>query len=80
MADEPHGLAAGLYGVSQGAGIVLGPAVAGVAVEVLRPAFEGTAGYAAVFVVAAAAVLLSLLFVARAPDPRRPAVPDRAAP
>ena len=80
MADEPHGLAAGLYGVSQGAGIVLGPAVAGVAVEVLRPAFEGTAGYAAVFVVAAAAVLLSLLFVARVPDPRRTAVPDRAAP
>ncbi len=66
-ADEDHGLTSGLYGLSQGAGIVLGPLLAGLAVELLRPAFPGTDGYAAVFVVAGAAVLASLPLAARVP-------------
>jgi len=70
-ADEDHGLTAGLFGLSQGAGIVAGPLLAGLAIELARPAFPGTDGYAAVFAVAGVAVLASLVLVARVPD--RPA-------
>ncbi len=64
-----HGLVSGLYGLSQGAGIVLGPLLAGAAVALLEPSFAGTQGYAAVFVVAGGAVLASLALAARVPDP-----------
>ncbi len=67
--DEDHGLVSGLYGLSQGAGIVLGPLLAGAAVALLEPSFAGTQGYAAVFVVAGGAVLASLALAARVPDP-----------
>jgi Na+/melibiose symporter-like transporter len=67
-ADEDHGLTAGLFGLSQGAGIVLGPVLAGLAVELAAPALPGTDGYAAIFVVAGVAVLASLALVARVPD------------
>jgi len=66
-ADEEHGLTSGLFGLSQGAGIVLGPLLAGLAVGLLGPVFPGTDGYAAVFVVAGAAVLASLPLAARVP-------------
>jgi len=65
---EDHGLVAGLYGVSQGAGIVLGPVLAGLAVVAGRDAFPATEGYAAVFLVVSAAVLASLVMTVRVPD------------
>ena len=67
-ADEEHGLTAGLFGLSQGAGIVAGPVLAGLAVELGRPALPGTDGYAAIFFVVGAAVLASFAFVVRVPD------------
>ncbi|MBA2637427.1 MAG: MFS transporter [Solirubrobacterales bacterium] len=67
-AHEGHGLAAGLYGLSQGAGIIFGPALAGIAVELARPVLPGTEGYATIFVVAAVAGLASVPFVARVPE------------
>jgi MFS family permease len=48
-AGEEHGLTAGLFGLSQGAGIVLGPVLAGLSVELARPVLPGTDGYAAIF-------------------------------
>lgn len=69
MPSESYGAAAGLYGFSRGLGIVLGPIIAGVAIELTEPVLESTQGYAAVFGVVAAAVLLSIPFVRRI-DPR----------
>jgi len=66
--EEDHGLVAGLYGLSQGAGIVLGPLLAGAAVALLDAPFASTQGYAAVFLVAAVAVLASLALAFRVPD------------
>jgi len=67
-AREEHGLTAGLFGLSQGAGIVAGPVLAGLAVELARPALPGTDGYAAIFLVVGAAVLASFAFAVRVPD------------
>lgn len=67
-AAEEHGVTAGLFGLSQGAGIVAGPVLAGLAVELGGPVFPGTDGYAAIFVVAGVAVLASFALVARVPD------------
>jgi MFS family permease len=67
-AGEEHGLTAGLFGVSQGAGIVAGPVLAGLAVELARPVLPGTDGYAAIFLVVGAAVLASFALVAGVPD------------
>ena len=63
MPSESHGAAADLYGFSGGVGLVLGPLVAGVAIELAEPVLESTQGYATVFGVVAAAILLSIPFV-----------------
>lgn len=55
-----QGAAAGLFGVSRGVGLIAGPLLAGLAVTVLEPVFPDTQGYAALFLVAAAALLASL--------------------
>jgi MFS family permease len=65
--DRHHGAAAGLFGVSRGVGLLAGPVLAGLAIVALEPVFSATKGYAAVFVVAAAAVLASGRFVRRLP-------------
>ena len=66
--DEDHGLVAGLFGLSQGAGIVGGPVVAGLAVELTRPLLPATEGFAAIFLVVGVAVLASLVVLRRVPD------------
>jgi len=63
MPSDSHGAAAGLYGFTGGAGLVLGPLVAGVAIEVAEPLLESTQGYAAMFGVVSAAVLASIPLV-----------------
>jgi maltose/moltooligosaccharide transporter len=65
MPSGSHGAAAGLYGFSRGAGLVAGPLIAGAAIQLTQPVFESTEGYAAVFGVVAAAVLLSIPLVRR---------------
>jgi len=60
MPPESHGAAAGLYGFSRGVGVLLGPVIAGVAIELLRPLLESTEGYAAMFAVASAGIMLSI--------------------
>jgi Na+/melibiose symporter-like transporter len=74
--DEDHGLVSGLFGLSQGAGIVLGPLLAGAAVVLLEPSFSATEGYGAIFLVAGGAVLASLALALRVPD--APEVPAAA--
>lgn len=65
MPSDSHGAAAGLYGFSGGAGLVLGPLVAGVAIDVAEPVLQSTQGYAAVFGVVSAAILLSIPVIRR---------------
>jgi len=62
---DRRGAATGLLGFGRGVGLVLGPALAGGAVQVLAPYFPATRGYAAMWLVAAVAVLVSLNPVSR---------------
>ena len=66
LPDHDHGAGAGAFEASRGLGVVLGPILAGVAVETLRPVFGSTQGYAAMFLVASAAVLISVPLARRA--------------
>jgi MFS family permease len=61
MPEDEHGALTGLYSVSRGLGVMLGPLLAGLAISVGKPVFASTAGYAAAWWVAGAAALLSIL-------------------
>jgi MFS family permease len=63
MPDEEHGLITGFYSFSRGIGILLGPALAGLAIMALRSTLPGTAGYAAMWLVCAVAILASVAFM-----------------
>jgi maltose/moltooligosaccharide transporter len=65
LGGAEHGSGAGAFGLSRGIGLTAGPVLAGVAITLLRPALPETDGYAAIFLVAAAVVLLSLGPLAR---------------
>jgi MFS family permease len=60
MPKGHHGAVTGYYSVSRGIGITLGPVLAGAAISLGRPLLESTDGYAAMWGVCAAAVLLSI--------------------
>ncbi|HET7589664.1 MAG TPA: MFS transporter [Solirubrobacterales bacterium] len=60
MPEDEHGVLTGLYSMSRGIGVMLGPLLAGVAIEVAGPLFASTDGYAAAWWVAGAAILLSI--------------------
>lgn len=60
MPDEEHGLITGFYSFSRGIGILLGPALAGLAITALRSMLPGTRGYAAMWIVSAVAILASV--------------------
>lgn len=75
MPPEQHGSVTGLYSISRGVGIMLGPVLAGIAVQLGSSPLSGTHGYAAMWLVASAAILGSLQLLARisarraAPEP-----------
>lgn len=58
-----HGSASGAFGLSRGLGGVLGPVVTGVAILVLRPVLSGTQGYAAMWFVCSATLIISIPFL-----------------
>jgi MFS family permease len=60
MPDDHHGALTGFYSVSRGIGAALSPLLAGVAIQVLAQPFSSTEGYAAMWLVCGAAVLVSL--------------------
>lgn len=60
MPDEDEGAVAGLATMTKGIGIVLGPLIAGAAIDFLKPVFSSTQGYAAMWPVLAIPILLSL--------------------
>jgi MFS family permease len=59
------GAAAGLLDLSRGIGVVLGPVVVGVAIQVFHQPFDATDGYGAMWPVIGIPVLFSLLFLRR---------------
>lgn len=63
MPEEEHGLITGFYSFSRGLGILLGPALAGLAITFLRSAMPSTHGYSAMWLVCGAAILTSLAFM-----------------
>ncbi len=66
---EDHGEGAGLFGMSRGMGVLIGPLLAGGAVHIGQfvpvLAFADTRGYAAIFVVASLALLASIPVLSR---------------
>ena len=65
MPHGSHGLLTGFYSLSRGIGTALGPLLAGLAIQVLEGPFASTDGYAAMWLVCGATVLLSLPVLAR---------------
>jgi MFS family permease len=65
MPARSHGALTGFYSLSRGIGTMLGPIVAGAAVTLLRGPLGSTHGYAAIWGVAGAAILISLHFLSR---------------
>jgi Na+/melibiose symporter-like transporter len=68
---QSPGASAGWYELSRGVGVIAGPIVTGAAIDLLRPLFASTQGYAAMWLVQALALLVSLPLVPR-PGVRRP--------
>lgn len=61
MPPGRHGALTGFYSVSRGVGAALGPLAAGLAIELLAGPFASTEGYAAMWLVCGATILLSVL-------------------
>jgi MFS family permease len=60
MPKGAHGTLTGFYSLSRGIGTALGPLLAGIAIEVLHDPFSDSDGYAAMWLVCGATVLLSV--------------------
>jgi MFS family permease len=60
MQPGRYGVAAGLFDVSNGIGSLLGPLVTGGFIDLLRPLFASTQGYAAMWAVLGTSTLLSI--------------------
>jgi MFS family permease len=60
MPPKGHGALTGLYSMSRGVGVVLGPVLGGAAIDALKPQLGSTEGYGAMWLVCAAAVALSI--------------------
>jgi MFS family permease len=75
MPSSEHGVVSGTYEFSRGAGVMLGPLLAGTAVALLAPLFPLTKGYPAIFFVVSAAILASIPLIWRIPrswtDPKK---------
>lgn len=69
MPADARGAASGLFAVGRGIGLLLGPLLAGAAVDLSAPFLSDTHGYAAIWLVASAAVLATLPVVRRLPAP-----------
>ena len=65
MPARSHGTLTGFYSLSRGMGTMLGPVLAGAAVQLLRQPLSATHGYAAIWGVAGVAILVSVQFLNR---------------
>jgi len=65
MPDERHGALTGYYSASRGVGVMLGPLLGGVAIQVLSGPLSSTEGYAAMWGVCGAAALGAVPLILR---------------
>lgn len=62
MPEGQHGALTGFFSLTRGLGTMLGPLLAGVAVQLLHGPFAATHGYQAMWLVCSAAIFLSIPF------------------
>ncbi len=55
--SKKHGIVAGLFDASSGVGTLLGPTLTGTAIDLLRPFFPASHGYAAMWPVLSLSVM-----------------------
>lgn len=67
--EQSPGGSAGWYELSRGAGVIAGPIVTGAAIDLLRPVFSSTQGYAAMWLVQALALVASFPLLPRQASP-----------
>jgi MFS family permease len=60
MPKESHGILTGFYSLSRGLGVMLGPLLAGIAIQFLHAQFTSTHGYGAMWIISAGAIILSI--------------------
>lgn len=65
MPKDAHGILTGFYSLSRGLGVMLGPLLAGVAIQVLKGPFASTHGFAAMWIVTSGAILASIPVLSR---------------
>jgi MFS family permease len=65
MPKHRHGILTGFYSLSRGLGVMAGPLLGGVAIELLKAPFSSTHGLAAMWVVTSGSVLLSIPVLGR---------------
>jgi MFS family permease len=65
MPRAHHGMLTGFYSLSRGLGVMLGPLLAGLAIQLLSGQFTSTRGYGAMWIVTSAAVLASIPVLVR---------------
>jgi len=65
MPEERHGALTGYYSASRGVGVMLGPLLGGLAIELGSGALSSTQGYAAMWFVCGAAALGSVPLIRR---------------
>jgi MFS family permease len=65
MPEERHGALTGYYSASRGVGIMLGPLLAGVAIELGSGILSSTQGYAAMWLICGAAALCAVPLIRR---------------
>ena len=64
MPPSGHGAITGLYSMSRGVGVVLGPVLGGLVIDALKGPLSSTQGYSAMWLVCSAAVALSIPLLA----------------
>ncbi len=63
MPREEHGLLTGYYSLSRGLGTMLGPLLAGLAIQLLKGPLHSTQGFGAMWLVCSGAILASIPFL-----------------
>jgi MFS family permease len=63
--SEKHGIVAGLFDASSGLGTLLGPTLTGLSIDLLRPIFPASHGYAAMWPVLSLSVIGSTVILWR---------------
>jgi MFS family permease len=76
--SKKHGIVAGLFDASSGIGTLLGPMLTGISIDLLRPLFPASHGYAAMWPVLSLSVIGSTVILWRASHDRVPRYPRPA--